>query len=74
MIEHSSILLFKPLSPCFPTARLYGNAAHSSWDSRDELRIHIVHWIERTYHRCRRQPRLGKLTPIEYENIMNLLS
>jgi len=29
-----------------------------------------VHWIERTYHRRRRQDRLGRLTPIEYETIM----
>lgn len=37
------------------------------WTTRDELRLAIVHWIERTYHRRRRQRRLGKLTPIEYE-------
>ncbi len=41
-----------------------------SWATRDELRIAIVTWIERTYHRRRRQPRLGRLTPIEYEMIM----
>ncbi len=41
-----------------------------SWATRDELRIAIVTWIERTYHRRRRQARLGKLTPIEYEAIM----
>lgn len=41
-----------------------------SWTSREELRIAIVTWIERTYHRRRRQVRLGKLTPIEYEAIM----
>lgn len=40
------------------------------WDTREELRIAIVTWIERTYHRRRRQPRLGRLTPIEYETIM----
>jgi len=40
------------------------------WHTRDELRIAIVTWIERTYHRRRRQPRLGRLTPIEYETIM----
>jgi putative transposase len=40
------------------------------WATRDELRIAIVTWIERTYHRRRRQPRLNKLTPIEYEAIM----
>jgi len=36
----------------------------------DELRIEIVTWIERTYHHRRRQTRLGRLTPIEYETIM----
>ena len=40
------------------------------WRTRDELRIAIVTWIERTYHRRRRQARLGRLTPIEYEIIM----
>ncbi len=42
-----------------------------SWATREELRIAIVTWIERTYHRRRRQPRLGRLTPIEFEVIMN---
>jgi putative transposase len=40
------------------------------WETRDELRIEIVTWIERTYHRRRRQAALGRLTPIEYEMIM----
>jgi putative transposase len=40
------------------------------WQTRDELRIAIVTWIERTYHRRRRQDRLGRLTPIEFEMIM----
>lgn len=40
------------------------------WATRDELRIAIVTWIERTYHRRRRQTALGRLTPIEYEAIM----
>jgi putative transposase len=42
-----------------------------SWVSRDELRIAIVTWIERTYHRRRRQVALGRLTPIEFETIMS---
>ena len=42
-----------------------------TWATRDELRSAIVAWIERTYHRRRRQARLGRLTPIEYETIMN---
>ena len=41
-----------------------------SWSTREELRIAIVTWIERTYHRRRRQDRLGRLTPIEFETIM----
>ncbi len=42
-----------------------------TWSTRDELRIAIVTWIERTYHRRRRQVALGRLTPIEYEVIMS---
>ena len=41
-----------------------------SWATREELRIAIVTWIEKTYHRRRRQPALGRLTPVEYEAIM----
>jgi transposase InsO family protein len=41
-----------------------------TWTTRDELRTAIVTWIERTYHRRRRQPALDRLTPIEYEAIM----
>lgn len=41
-----------------------------SWATREELRIAIITWIERTYHRRRRQDALGRLTPIEYEIIM----
>ncbi len=40
------------------------------WDTREQLRIAIVTWIERTYHRRRRQAGLGRLTPIEFEAIM----
>ena len=41
-----------------------------SWATREELRIAIVTWIERTYHRRRRQDRLGRLTPVEFETMM----
>ncbi len=41
-----------------------------SWATRQDLRIAIVTWIERTYHRRRRQDALGRLTPIEFETIM----
>jgi len=37
------------------------------WETREELRIAIVTWIERTYHRRRRQRVLGRLTPVEFE-------
>jgi len=38
--------------------------------TRDDLRLAIVTWIERTYHRRGRQARLGRMTPIKYEMIM----
>lgn len=38
-----------------------------TWESREQLRLAIVLWIERDYHRRRRQDRLGRLTPIEFE-------
>ena len=39
------------------------------WATRDQLRLAIITWIEKTYHRRRRQRGLGRLTPIEYETI-----
>ncbi|OFW77312.1 MAG: integrase [Actinobacteria bacterium RBG_19FT_COMBO_70_19] len=42
------------------------------WQTREELRLAIVTWIERTYHRRRRQRGLGKLTPIEFETIFEV--
>ena len=39
------------------------------WPNREELRAAIVVWIERTYHRRRRQRGLGRLTPVEYETL-----
>ena len=39
------------------------------WRTREELRLAVVTWIERTYHRRRRQRRLGRLTPIEFEAV-----
>lgn len=67
------------------SARLGDNAAMESffaplqknvldrreWASREELRAAIITWIERTYHRQRRQARLGRLTPVEFELIMD---
>ena len=42
-----------------------------AWTTHEQLRIAIVTWIEQTYHRRRRQARLGRLTPIEFETIMD---
>ena len=41
-----------------------------TWTTRQQLRTEIITWIERTYHRTRRQRGLSRLTPIEYETIM----
>lgn len=41
-----------------------------TWATREDLRMAIVTWIERTYHRRRRQDSLGRLTPVEFETIM----
>jgi len=37
------------------------------WESRAQLHLAIVTWIEHTYNNRRRQRRLGKLTPVEFE-------
>jgi putative transposase len=39
------------------------------WETREELRMAIVVWIETKYNRRRRQRALGKLTPVEFEMI-----
>ena len=39
------------------------------WMTREELRLAIVFWIERTYHRRRRQRALPELTAIEFETV-----
>lgn len=39
------------------------------WDTRQELRLAIVRWIETKYNRRRRQRTLGRLTPVEFEMI-----
>ncbi len=49
-------------------ALLQRNVLNSrQWATRDELHYAIAYWIEHTYNRRRRQRRLGKLTPVEYE-------
>ena len=42
-----------------------------TWTTREQLRIAIVTWIERTCHRHRRQARLDRLTLITFETTMN---
>jgi transposase InsO family protein len=39
------------------------------WATRQDLRLAIITWIEKTYHRRRRQDTLGRLTPIEFETL-----
>jgi putative transposase len=39
------------------------------WDIRGQLRLAIITWIERTYHRRRRRRCRGRLAPIEYETL-----
>ncbi|PGX67356.1 transposase [Cutibacterium avidum] len=39
------------------------------WASRAELQLAIITWIEKTYHRRRRQQRLDTLTPVEAEAV-----
>lgn len=41
-----------------------------TWATGQELRIAIVTWMERTYHRRRRQTALGRLSPVGYETVM----
>ena len=37
------------------------------WETREQLHLAIVTWIEHTDNNRRRQRRLGKLTPVEFE-------
>jgi transposase InsO family protein len=39
------------------------------WQTREQLRLAIVVWIEKTYHRRRRQDTLGRMTPVEFETL-----
>ena len=39
------------------------------WQTLEQLRLAIVVWIEKTYHRRRRQDTLGRMTPIEFETL-----
>ena len=39
------------------------------WETREQLRLAIVTWIETKYNRRRRQRGLAKLTPVELATI-----
>jgi putative transposase len=39
------------------------------WETREQLRLAIVTWIETKYNRRRRQRRLGNLTPVAFETM-----
>ncbi|AWH93090.1 hypothetical protein A6035_13935 [Dietzia lutea] len=41
-----------------------------NWATREEFQIAIATWVERAYHRRRRQAALRRLTSIELETIM----
>jgi transposase InsO family protein len=54
-------------------ALLQKNVLNSKrWKTREELRLAIATWIEKTYNRRRRQRGLGRLTPVEYETIYSV--
>jgi putative transposase len=36
------------------------------WETREELRLAIITWIDKKYHRQRRKRRLGKMTLVEF--------
>ena len=40
------------------------------WETCEQLRLAIVIWIDKTYHRRRRQQALGRLTPIKFETML----
>lgn len=49
-------------------AVLHNNVVNRGrWDTITRLRTAIVHWIERTSHRKRRQRGVGKLIPVDDE-------
>lgn len=62
------------LSPAAPTRSFFSllqkNVLNTRrWDTREDLRLAMVRWIETKYNRRRRQRGLGKLTPVEFEMI-----
>ena len=37
------------------------------WETKEDLRLAMVTWIEKKYHRQRRKEALGRMTPVEFE-------
>jgi len=37
------------------------------WETKEDLRLAMVTWIEKKYHRQRRKAALGRMTPVEFE-------
>lgn len=37
------------------------------WETKEDLRLAMVTWIENKYHRQRRKEALGRMTPVEFE-------
>ena len=56
-----------------PVSSLEVHGTTGRWPTREELCLAIVVWIEKTYHRRRRQDGLGRLTPIEFETLLQPL-
>src|SRR4051794_4363432 len=53
-----------------PSSLLQKNVLNRQrWATREQLRLAIVVWIEKAYHRRRRQDALGRMTPIEFETL-----
>ena len=71
MPDHAAHKLFR--LPCIKDPHgfldLTANVRTPPSSEQKELRVAIVIWIEKTYHRTRRQRGLGRLTPIEYETL-----
>ena len=43
------------------------------WETRAELPLGNRQWIERTYHRRRRKRSLGRMTPVEFEAVFQVV-
>ncbi len=40
------------------------------WETREDLRVEIVTWIQRADHRRRRKRSLGQMTSVEFEAVI----